>query len=35
MITDPANFAKPLTLDRYWLYQPNEKIPPFNCTVKR
>ena len=31
IITDPATFTEPVTLERYWLWRPGETIKPFEC----
>jgi len=34
-VTDPVNFTEPVTLEKYWLYLPEEEIKPYNCTIQR
>jgi hypothetical protein len=32
IVTDPATFTEPITLDKAWVNRPGEMVRPYNCT---
>ena len=34
-VTDPATFTEPVELVRYWIYDPDEALVPYNCVWER
>jgi len=30
-VNDPVNFTEPVTLQKYWLYLPDQRVMPFEC----
>ena len=31
-VTDPVYFTEPVTLEKFWLYLPDQRVEPYNCT---
>mgnify|MGYP004284196843 CR=1 FL=1 len=32
-VTDPVVFTEPVTLEKYWVWVPENSVEPYDCTV--